>query len=583
MELFASHFRAAGTQKAEDCMRKREGTDLTVNAVAGSYVVVLGLNITEAMRNGLRGFAIQRTDHNENETFWMSGTKVFESVEPHPAKGVQYSSLKHSFQSFQWSDYSAKPGHTYTYKVIAMYGQPGGLDKGKSVDVKVTTESIDALDHTIHFNRGAAASQEYARRFQNTPPSEFGQAAYDWLSRGLIEGIVQFIQRAKGGKFGLKGAFYEFQWPTVLDELAAAKARGVDVSVVFDDIDNATGPHRRNEAAIKTAKLKSVTKPRANGTLMHNKFLVLTENGKPKAVLFGSTNLTENGIFGHANCTHVVENEEIADKYLDFYKKLATDPETGRGSNYKSWTIEQTPAPAKAADFVDGMAPVFSPRANLDALDWYGELAAGANDALFMTFAFGMNETFRAVYGKNDKILRFGLMEKEWNGRNKEAQIAAIRKLQARPNVVIAIGNRIPVNNFDQWLIELDKITKEAHVLWVHLKFMLVDPLSEAPIVVTGSANFSDASTETNDENMLVIEGNQRVADIYLGEYMRLYSHYAFREAVKIFLDKNPGAKPEDMRQGFLIEDGDWTETYFDPNDKSARMARRLYFAGRPS
>lgn len=59
-----------------------------------------------------------------------------------------------------------------------------------------------------------------------------------------------------------------------------------------------------------------------------------------------------------------------------------------------------------------------------------------------MTFAFGMNETFRDVYGKDDFVLRFALMEKEWNGRNKEAQIAAIRARQARTNVVIAIGNR---------------------------------------------------------------------------------------------------------------------------------------------
>jgi len=270
-------------------MRKREGTELTVNAVAGSYVVVLGLNITEAMRRGLRGFAIQRTDHDEDETYWMKGTKVFESVEPHPAQGLQYSSLKHPFQTFQWADYSAKPGRTYTYKVVAMYGQPGGLDPGTSVEVTVITESIDAVDHTIHFNRGATATQEYARHFHNQPPSVYGQAAYDWLSRGLLEGILQFIQRAKNSKFGLKGAFYEFQWPTVLNEIAAAKERGVDVSIVFDDIDNETGPHAKNEDAIKTAHLKSVTKPRTNGTLMHNTFLVLTENGKPKAVLFGST------------------------------------------------------------------------------------------------------------------------------------------------------------------------------------------------------------------------------------------------------------------------------------------------------
>ena len=562
-------------------MRIRESdAGLNVHAVAGSYVVVLGLNITEVLRNGLRGFAVHRTDHTENESYWMSGTKVFKSLEPHPAQGVQYSSQVHPFQTFQWSDYSAKPNHKYTYRIVALYGVPGNLEQRHTVEVTVTTEQIEGVEHTIHFNRGSPATQEYARRFQNRPPSKVGKAAYEWLSRGLIEGIKNFIQRAADESFGLKGAFYEFQWPDVLNELGLAKKRKVDVDVVFDDIDNATGPHGDNEDAIAAAKIKSITTPRANGTLMHNKFLVLLKDDTPQAVLFGSTNLTENGLFGHANCTHVVENPDIAAKYLTYYEKLATDTETTRPSTYKDWTIEQTPAPT--TNFTDGMAPVFSPRANLDALDWYGELAGSAKDALFMTFAFGMNDTFRKVYGKNDEVLRFGLMEKEWNGRNKEAQIAAIRKLQARPNVVIAIGNRIELNNFDQWLKEIDRVTQHENVHWVHLKFMLVDPLSENPIVVTGSANFSEASTKTNDENMLVIKDNTRVADIYLGEYMRLYSHYAFREAVKIFLEKNPGAKPEDMKQTFLIEDQDrdWTEPYFKPDDPSARMARRLYFAG---
>ena len=172
-------------------MRKRETNQgLSVHAVAGSYVVILGLNITGAMRAGLRGFAIQRKDHTEDETYWMSGTKVFKSVEPHPAPGGQFSSLKHPFQSFQWSDYSAKPGRTYTYKVVALYGPVDALEQRTSVAVTVTTESIVGAKHTIRFNRGSPATQEYARRFENKPPSIMGQAAYDWLSRGLIEGIV---------------------------------------------------------------------------------------------------------------------------------------------------------------------------------------------------------------------------------------------------------------------------------------------------------------------------------------------------------------------------------------------------------
>lgn len=551
---------------------------LTVNAIAGSYVVVLGMNINDADRAGLRGFAIQREDMTEGETFWMKGMKTFQSVDPHPAAGEQFSSLVHPLQTFQWADYSAKPGYTYVYKVVAMTGNPSALQQRASASVTVTTENI-VDDHTIHFNRGAAASQEYARRFQNKAPSQVGQAAYDWLSRGLVEGIVAFIERAKGAGFGLKGAFYEFQWPVVLTALHDAKTRGASVEIVFDDIDNETGPHGDNEDAIKLAQLKAVCTPRSNGTLMHNKFLVLTEKNKPKALLFGSTNLTENGIYGHANCTHVVEDATIAAKYLEYFKKLKTDPvTTGKSNPYKQWTITNTPAPAQA--FTNGMAPVFSPRSNLKALQWYGTLAGSAKDALFMTFAFGMNPVFKTVYGQQDQVLRVGLMEKEWNGKNKEAQIAAIRKIQALPNVVIAIGNRIPMNGFDRWLGEIDRITNPVNVHWIHLKFMLVDPLSNDPTVVTGSANFSDASTSTNDENMIVITGNRRVADIYFGEYMRLYSHYSFREAVKIFLDNNPHAKPEDMKQGFLIEKGDWTAPYFDPKDKTGKRARRIYFAG---
>src|SRR5262249_18767715 len=53
-----------------------------------------------------------------------------------------------------------------------------------------------------------------------------------------------------------------------------------------------------------------------------------------------------------------------------------------------------------------------------------------------------------------------------------------------------------------------------------------VDPLGDDPIVVTGTANFSAPSQCANDENMLVIRGNTRVADIYFGEFMRIFDHF---------------------------------------------------------
>ncbi|HWI84886.1 MAG TPA: hypothetical protein VNT42_01000, partial [Sphingomonas sp.] len=249
-------------------MRKRKSKGgLTVNAIAGAHVVLLGWDIIETKRPGLRGFAVRRTDPAEQESYWMRGTKTFKTVEPFPSAGEQFSSLFHPFQSFQWADYSAKPDHDYEYEVVAMYGTPEALIQDVTVRIAVRTESVSGSDHSIFFNRGSPATQEYARRFQNRPPAIAGPGAYQWLSRGLIEGILAFIERAQGPGWSLKGAFYEFQWPAVLEALAAANLRGAEVSIVFDSIENATGPRPKNAAAITDAGLDSCCIKRTHGRL----------------------------------------------------------------------------------------------------------------------------------------------------------------------------------------------------------------------------------------------------------------------------------------------------------------------------
>lgn len=91
--------------------------------------MTLGLDISAAKRKGLRRFGIRRIDRAEQETYWMRGMKTFESIEPHPAPGEQFSSQIHPFQSFQWADYSAKPDRDYSYEVVPMYGEPGALNQ----------------------------------------------------------------------------------------------------------------------------------------------------------------------------------------------------------------------------------------------------------------------------------------------------------------------------------------------------------------------------------------------------------------------------------------------------------------------
>jgi len=493
--------------------------------------------------------------------------KTFESTEPDVSPGAQFSTHIHPIQSFQWADYSAKPDHSYTYTIIPLYGKPSSLCDGGQVSVSVTTESESGNVHSVFFNRGAIASQEYARRFDNRRPDDpsFGNAAYKWLSRGLLEAFQAFVGRAEGPEFGLFGAIYEFQWPDALKAFKSAKDSGATVRIIYDAIAG-DGPGEKNKDAIRDLHMSRYCQARTEGKIMHNKFVVLTKNGKPIAVWTGSTNLTENGIFGHLNCGHVVEEASVAAPYLDYWKKLEEDPES---ATERDWVATVNPVPPNPWD--RDVSPVYSPRRGLEVLQWYAGIAGNSEKALFMTFPFGMHKKFQAVYERADRVLRFALMEKEGNGAGLAQGKIDIARIRGLPNVIVAIGKSIRINSFDRWLKERRALAAGLHVNYVHTKFMLVDPLGDKPVVVTGSANFSESSTNENDENMLVIRNEPRVADIYLGEFMRVYSHYAFREAVA----DHPG---EQWTPSHLVESDTWQEDYFE--EGTSRSLRRRYFSG---
>lgn len=551
--------------------RKRTRDGLTVNAIAGTHVVMLAFDLAPERRPGCLGFAIAREDHTEGERYWLKGMKTFAETDPGLGPGGQVSSRAYPFQTFQWADYSAKPDHRYGYTVIPLYGSPTRLEEGPAVRVAVATESESGATHSAFFNRGAVASQEYARRFQNRSPAEVGDAAYRWLSRGLLEALERFIARAAGPGFGLFGAIYEFQWPAALAAIRAAADRGARVEVIYDAIPGGTGPHQENAQAVATAGLEPVCRGRTTGKIMHNKFLVLTKDGVPCAVWTGSTNLTENGIFGHSNCGHVIEDSGIAAAYLGLWQELAANPVPAAE---RAWMAQHNPAPPDP--WQAPVTPVFSPRSGLKVLQWYADIAAGARQALFGTFAFGMHQAFKDVYDRNDGVLRFALMEKEGNGAGLAQGRIDVERIRAHPNVVVAVGTNIALNSFDRWLKERDRVNSRVNVRFVHTKYLLVDPLGRQPIVITGSANFSAASTNANNENMVVIRGDTRIADIYLGEFMRLFSHYSYREAVaRAGVQGNDGT----WQPNFLISDDSWQRSYFAPGGQ--RFLRRRYFAGR--
>ena len=158
---------------------------LRVRCFAGSRVILFGMDIDPAARNGMRGFAIRRVDHSMNdEERWLENLRVFAVNDPgRAAHGKNlflttatsaagratasvsealaihaeatlfddeagqlvsaafltasldrtvtprnvFRSLENPIQAFKWGDYTTQPGHRYTYYVTSMYGDPGAL------------------------------------------------------------------------------------------------------------------------------------------------------------------------------------------------------------------------------------------------------------------------------------------------------------------------------------------------------------------------------------------------------------------------------------------------------------------------
>ncbi|HEV7642767.1 MAG TPA: phospholipase D-like domain-containing protein [Pyrinomonadaceae bacterium] len=558
-------------------MRKKEKEGpLSVHAIAGSYVVLFGIDMEEDASAGVLGFAIERTDHSmDDKRDWLAGFRIFKDSVP-PPSGKFVTTEQHPLQTFMWCDFTIRKNHEYTYRIVAMRGEPGNLEEGESVSVRIQMENEDEGTHAVYFNRGVAGSQAYLRKFGNKRPEEVpDREAWRWLSRGLFRALLNFIKQANGSEYGLRAAVYEFNQGAVVKAFGDAAGTGADVKVVFDarqvineakPENSKLDPAKTNREAIDKAGIEGIcTERTANPqAISHNKFIILLKDGKPEQVWTGSTNMTDGGIFGHSNVGHIVRDPEVAVQYLKYWEKLSTDPIMDRkpeNDEIRPWNEENFPVPDDLPEPNSTIA-IFSPRPTLQALEWYAQRMDAAQTAVFLTAAFGVSDKFEQILSKPKDYLRYLLLESK--DKNMESLLASKYNC-------IAVGSILEQNKFDQWMKERLSDLND-HVKFIHTKYMLINPLSDDPIVITGSANFSDASTRRNDENMLVIRGDTRVADIYLGEFMRLYNHFKFRELANL---KKALPNPDDV---FLAPDDSWRLPYYEKD--SVKAKEREYFAG---
>jgi phosphatidylserine/phosphatidylglycerophosphate/cardiolipin synthase-like enzyme len=582
--------------------------------------------------DGCLGFAIHQIDvDGGNRETILPALARFENQD----KGLKLDTSQAPVQKFWWKDLFAKRGGTYQYRIVPMGGTPGGTLTPLDGIEPLLSNKISLTEKrppfNAYFNRGIVATQALSHEL-NDKPSVDALAPHILdpkdpirirLMGQLFDGVTELLDRADKDGGTIHGALYELNDPKGLEvRLQAAdhgdpKSRNIilgneqvaktDTAPANEDADS------ENRANLKKAGVTVVDRILQVGDIPHNKFMVLTQNNTPTAVLSGSTNWTSTGLCTQTNNALIINSTEVASRYIAAWNAIKADVDAANGDQKKLQSATQRTfnrtnnassisSPIKLPGGVT-VEVMFSPNTEHtlksppkevpNDMKRVFDLIDGAKQAvLFLAFDPGNNSILdaagRALAKNPDLFVRGALTnaqratnfstalhqgggaDKDDGGGHPGVTVVGepgkpkkkgAKLPSAKPDFRAVPAGMVTANDaFGAWEAEMQKYGFAI----IHNKIVVIDPFSDNCTVVTGSHNLGYRASHNNDENMVIVRGHRALAEAYACHVLDLYDHYAWR----FLLKEHP-----DVFGRPLEPDDKWQERYITgPDEKSPEL-----------
>jgi Phosphatidylserine/phosphatidylglycerophosphate/cardiolipin synthases and related enzymes len=299
--------------------------------------------------------------------------------------------------------------------------------------------------------------------------------------------LAALLQHINSAQRSIHIASYETNLTVVADALIQAHKRGVDVRWITDDQDGLGVDHQAGRGQftlMAKAGIPVITDKRPD-SLMHDKFWIFDG----QTVWTGSANITVNAMFEQDNNTIVIESPALAQIYeSQFAEMWAGDFGPNSPSNVAAQqvTIDGTP-----------IQVLFSPEDN--AVHYLLPYIQSAQKSIrFLAFTYTDGDIEKAMASRAQAgVSVAGVFETE----NSYTTYSKLKTLYCLPqNLGITLRT-------------------DGNPSYMHHKVIIIDDR----IVITGSFNFTDSANEDNNENVLVIQNPDIVAQ-YVREYNRVFA-----------------------------------------------------------
>jgi phosphatidylserine/phosphatidylglycerophosphate/cardiolipin synthase-like enzyme len=343
-------------------------------------------------------------------------------------------------------------------------------------------DSAGEVVNTLAVDQGYGAAKGFWQVYFTAPT---GSSDSDTYTGGIDVPLAEAIN---GVQHTLDIAAFEFNDAVLTQAVLDAKARGVDVRFVTDDENGIGDEEDISFAQFIEAGIPVVDDGRS--ALMHDKFMILDGT----TVWTGSWNYATNNTYRNNNNALALTAPAAVQAYQAEFDEMFTDKKFGPHSptgNAASFTVNDVPIQILFPSEDDAVGAIET------------ALNAAEHSIQFMAFSFTLDDIGQLLIDKaNAGVDVKGIFET----RGSTTSFSELPALFCAGMDVRQDGNRYVM----------------------HHKVFVIDDTT----VITGSFNFSSASQEDNDENLVIISDPDLAAQ-YLAEFDRLWAEAVTPDGVE--------------------------------------------------
>lgn len=545
---------------------------MKAKAFSNNDIVLLVWNYDKPIDNCL-GFCIKRKNIETGKVEFLKSMVGF-STKVVQERHFEYTT-KWPIQKFNWNDYWAKNNETYEYEIVPMLGTKNNLEEANS-SLCVKTNQVKLLpgkgNIKAYFNRGILSTQNISSII---PKGGSGQPNYKILAQRLIQpgdrlrekltdelkdALISLLNKCikDGGKCFC--ALYELSDPELIEKLLEA---GDSVHLVLSNTGASDHTNEVSRATLHESDVNITDRFVGNGHIGHNKFVVyVNAEEEPDTVLTGSTNWTVTGLCAQSNNAISIKSKELAEHYLDYWKRLKDD-DAEQGSEFRKENNHVRKTTVDGAEISLWFSPntkqknkTSKSKCPNDMQEVFDVMEGAKKSILFLAFQPGTPSILQKIeeiqIDNPDLFIRGAATDIK---AVDDTNIHLFHRGVKSPTIV---GAKALQEDFSYWMTELLKSSPKAHAI-IHDKVLVIDAFTDNCTVITGSHNLGYRASYNNDENMLIIKGDQDLATSYATHILNVYNHYRFR----YYQSK---LKSDSKKYKGLTPDDSWQEPYF--NDK---------------